>query len=97
MTILFVPSKIYLAVYAGDVVPKNVAVNVARLTIVVYVVILKLPLPIKNDVEAPPRLILVAVTVDATKALALLTKAFTPEYTAGNDKEFILVHYLNVT
>ena len=28
VTILFVPSKIYLAVYAGDVVPKKVAVNV---------------------------------------------------------------------
>ena len=39
VTILFVPSKIYLAVYAGDVVPKNVAVNVARLTIRVYVAV----------------------------------------------------------
>ena len=57
VTILFVPSKIYLALYAGDVVPKNVAVNVARETILVYVLVFKLPFPIKNDVEAPPNTI----------------------------------------
>ena len=62
-----------------------------------YVLVFKLPLPIKNDVDAPPRLILFAVTVDATKALVLLTKAFTPEYIAGSDNEFIFVQSLNVT
>ena len=107
VTILFVPSKIYLAVYAGDVVPKNVAVNVGRLTIRVYVVeavavvkyvaVFKPPLPIKNDVEAPPRLILFAETVVTFKELVLLTKAFSPEYIAGSVKEFIFVQSLNVT
>ena len=57
----------------------------------------KLPLVIKNDVEAPPRLIVFAVTVVATKELVLLTKAFSPEYTAGSVNEFILVQSLNVT
>ena len=55
---------------AFDAVP-NVAVNVPD-TRVVYVAIVKPPLPIRNDVEDPLRLILFS-----TKALVLLTKAFT--------------------
>ena len=46
--ILFVPSKMYLAVYAGDVVPKNVAVNVAGLTIRVYVFVSNVASPLTN-------------------------------------------------
>ena len=99
VTILVVPLKIYeyvkVPLTTFGVTPHE-AENVLD-TIVVYVAIFKLPLPIKNDVDAPPRLILVAVTVVATKELVLLTKEFSPEYIAGSDNEFILVQSLNVT
>ena len=69
---------------------------VEAVEVVKYVLVFKLPLPIKKLVEAPLRFILFAERVDATKALVLLTKAFTPEYIAGSDNEFILVQSLNV-
>ena len=69
---------------------------VEAVVVVKYVLVFKPPLPIKNDAEAPPRLILFAVTVVVIKALVLLTKAFMPQYTAGSDNEFILVQSLNV-